>query len=159
MNQLPGWLLLVISIFLTSCDRNLVFEGKKDFPEQYWVFNNPATFNFEINDPSKEYDILVNVRNSAKYKYQNIYLQYYLEDETGKLISRELKNVQLFNPITGVPVGTGLGDLYDVERPFLENYQFEKVGKYSFRIDQFMRQDSLPEILAVGIRIQYSEEH
>jgi gliding motility-associated lipoprotein GldH len=142
---------------LTGCDLNTVFEGKQDFPNKYWVFNNPATFDFEITDAEKNYDLLVNVRNSAKYGYQNIYLQYYLEDAEGKLISRELKNIQLFNAKTGVPIGTGLGGLYDVERPFLENYKFESPGKYSFRIDQFMRQDSLPEIIAVGLRIQYSE--
>lgn len=158
MTRFFGWLLLLNSVLFISCDTNLVFEGKKDFKEKYWVFNDPATFDFEITNVDSKYDVLVNIRNSAKYKYQNIYLQYYLEDESGKLISKELKNVQLFNPITGVPVGTGLGDLFDVERPFLEDYQFEKVGKYSFRLDQFMRQDSLPEIIAVGIRIQTSEQ-
>jgi gliding motility-associated lipoprotein GldH len=157
MNRLSRWLPIVLIVFLAGCDRNTVFEGKQDFPNKYWVFNNPATFDFEITDPDRSYDILVNVRNSSKYSYQNIYLQYYLEDEAGKLISRELKNIQLFNAKTGVPVGTGLGDIYDVERPFLEDYTFDAPGKYSFRVDQFMRQDSLPEILAVGLRVQFSE--
>lgn len=157
MKRLSGWLILSIALFFTSCDNNLVFEGKKDFHERYWVFNDPALFSFEITEADVAYNLLVNVRNSASYKYQNIYLQYYLEDESGKLISKELKNIQLFNAKTGVPVGDGLGDLYDVERPFLENYQFEKPGKYNFRIDQFMRQDSLPEILSVGLRVQKIE--
>ncbi len=157
MKRIAVWPLLLILITFANCDRNTVFEGKKDFPERYWIFNNPATFDFEITDADQKYDLLVNVRNSAEYKYQNIYLQYYLEDESGRLISKELKNVQLFNAITGVPLGTGLGDLYDIERPFLEDYQFQKAGKYSFRIDQFMRQDSLPEVLSVGFRIKYSE--
>lgn len=152
-----GWLLLLISLFFTSCERDIVFEGKQDFPERYWVFNNPAIFNFDITDINSRYDILVNIRNSATYPYQNIYLQYYLEDETGRLLSSDLKNIQLFNAVTGVPVGKGLGDLYDVERPFLDSYQFESTGKYSIRIDQFMRQDSLPEIVSVGLRIKYSE--
>jgi len=157
MRRFAAWLILFIPFLFASCDQNHVFEGKKDFPERYWLFSDPAVFDFEISETDKQYDVLVNVRNSGKYRYQNIYLQYYLEDEAGKLISKELKNIQLFNPITGVPLGTGLGDLYDVERPFIENYKFDKVGKYRFRIDQFMRQDSLPEIIAVGIRIRLSE--
>jgi gliding motility-associated lipoprotein GldH len=157
MKYHSGWLFLLISLFFTSCDRNVVFEGKQDFPERYWAFNNPATFNFEIADTELKYDILVSIRNSATYPYQNIYMQYYLEDETGRLISRELKNIQLFNPVTGVPVGKGLGDLFDIERPFLEEYQFENPGKYSFRIDQFMRQDSLAEVVSVGLKVKYSE--
>ena len=88
------------------------------------------------------------------YPFQNIYLQYYLEDSIGRLQSKELTNVQLFNAKTGIPLGSGLGDLYDIEKPFLEKYKFESVGKYKLRIDQFMRKDSLPEIVSVGIRVE-----
>ncbi|MCK5207121.1 MAG: gliding motility lipoprotein GldH, partial [Cyclobacteriaceae bacterium] len=33
----------------------------------------------------------------------------------------------------------------------------ENKGKYKLRIDQFMRQDSLPEILSVGLRVEYAK--
>jgi gliding motility-associated lipoprotein GldH len=156
MNRLFGCGLLIL-LFFSGCDSKLVFEGKKDFTDRYWVFNDPATFNFEIADPDQKYNLSVNIRNSARYKYQNIYLQYYLEDSTGRLISKDLKNIQLFNAKTGVPVGKGLGDLYDVDRVFLEDFEFEGKGTYVFRIDQFMRQDSLSEVLAVGLRVEYAE--
>ena len=65
MKRIAGWPLLLILITLTNCDRNMVYEGKKDFPERYWVFNNPATFDFEITDADQQYDLLVNVRNST----------------------------------------------------------------------------------------------
>ncbi len=156
MKRLFGWCLLIL-LFFTGCNSKLVYEGKKDFTNRYWVFNDPATFNFQIDDPSQKYNLSVNVRNTAEYKYQNIYLQYYLEDSTGRLISKDLKNVQLFNAKTGIPVGQGLGDLYDVERVFLEDFQFENKGAYVFRIDQFMRQDSLSEIMAVGLKVERAE--
>jgi gliding motility-associated lipoprotein GldH len=144
-------------LFLAGCERNTVFEGKKDFSGRYWVFNNPAVFDFEIEDTEQAYDLTVHVRNSSEYQYQNIYLQYYLEDESGRLLSEDLKNIQLFHPVTGVPVGSGLGDIHQVERVFLESYQFENEGKYTFRIDQFMRQDSLPEVISVGLKVALSE--
>ncbi|MCG8307065.1 MAG: gliding motility lipoprotein GldH [Cytophagales bacterium] len=157
MRAVPAWTLPLLLFFITGCDKQRVYEGKKDFSEGYWIFNNPAEFEFEIKDTDRSYDLLFNIRNSAKYQYQNIYLQYYLEDSTGRLLSKELKNIQLFNPITGIPLGKGIGDLFDVERKFLEHYTFGNPGKYQLRIDQFMRQDSLPEILAVGLRVEYSE--
>ena len=157
MKGLP-FLVLIVAFFLQlGCDSRRVFEGKKDFSDGYWVFNNPAEFEFEISDVERDYNLLFNIRNTSKYQYQNIYLQYYLEDSTGRLLSKELKNIQLFNPITGVPIGKGLGDLYDVDRIFLEKYSFSSPGIYQLRIDQFMRQDSLPEILSVGLRVEYSE--
>ena len=157
MKSIPIWILASLLFIVSGCDSNRVFEGKKDFSEKYWGFNNPAEFEFEISKTGKNYNLLFNIRNTAKYQYQNIYLQYYLEDSTGRLLSKELKNIQLFNPITGVPLGKGLGDLYDIERTFLENYTFATKGKYKLRIDQFMRQDSLPEILSVGLRVEYAK--
>ncbi len=158
MKVLPVWILAGLLVSLVpGCDSKRVFEGKKDFPDRYWVFNNPAEFEFEIIDPDKNYNLLFNIRNSAKYQYQNIYLQYYLEDSTGMLLSKELKNIQLFNAITGVPLGKGIGDLYDIEKVFLEEYNFMNPGLYRLRIDQFMRQDSLPEILSVGLRVEVAE--
>ena len=157
MRGLLFYTFIVASFVFFGCDQRRIFEGKKDFTEGYWVFNNPAQFEFEISETDKTYNLIVNVRNTAKYQYQNVYLQYYLEDSTGRLVSKELKNIQLFNTITGVPLGKGLGDIFDVERTFLENYSFKDPGKYQLRIDQFMRQDSLPEILAVGLRVELSE--
>jgi len=151
------WILPGLLIIVTACDSRRVFEGKKDFPNRYWIFNDPAEFEFEIENTDKTYNLLFNIRNTAKYQFQNIYLQYYLEDSTGRLLSRELKNIQLFNSKTGVPLGQGLGDLYDIEKIFLEDYSFQNEGKYKLRIDQFMRQDSLPEILSVGLRVEYTE--
>ena len=157
MKGLLWYTFIVSSILFFSCDNRRVFEGKKDFDEGFWVFNNPAEFEFEISDTDIDYNLIFSIRNTAKYQYQNIYLQYYLEDSTGRLMSKELKNIQLFNTITGVPLGKGLGDIFDVERTFLEKYSFSNPGKYQLRIDQFMRQDSLPEILAVGLRVEVSE--
>ncbi len=155
--QSKGVLVLLILSLLTlmsGCDGNSVFEGKKDFSNRFWAFNDPAEFEFEIEDIDKTYNLLFSVRNTSMYPFQNIYLQYYLEDSIGRLQSKELTNVQLFNAKTGIPLGSGLGDLYDIEKPFLEKYKFESVGKYKLRIDQFMRKDSLPEIVSVGIRVE-----
>ncbi len=37
-------------LFFSGCDNNNVFEGKKDFESRYWVFNDPAVFEFEIKN-------------------------------------------------------------------------------------------------------------
>lgn len=157
MKGLHPWILITLLFLVSNCDSKRVFEGKKDFSDRYWIFNNPAEFYFEIDDTDKTYNLLFNIRNTAKYQYQNIYLQYYLEDSTGRLLSKELKNIQLFNAKTGIPFGQGLGDIYDIEKTFLEKYSFENKGKYKLRIDQFMRQDSLAEILSVGLRVEFNE--
>ena len=151
------WMIVAFTLLFFACDNTSVFEGKKDFDDRYWVLNDPAEFEFDILEPEKTYNLSVNVRNSSKYQFQNLYIQYYLEDSTGRVLSEDLKNIQLFNPITGVPVGQGIGDIFDLERLFLENYSFQNPGKCKVRIDQFMRRDTLPEILSVGIRVAIVE--
>ncbi|NJN28024.1 MAG: gliding motility lipoprotein GldH [Cyclobacteriaceae bacterium] len=151
-------MIICLLVLVAACDSKRVYENKKDFPQKYWVFNNPADFEFEITNTNEKYNLLFNIRNTAKYRYQNIYLQYYLEDSTGRLLSSDLKNILLFNAKTGIPLGSGLGDVFDIERPFLQDYSFEHAGKYKLRIDQFMRQDSLPEIVSVGLRVERAED-
>jgi gliding motility-associated lipoprotein GldH len=151
------WVLVVSLLVFMACDSQSIYKGKKDFSDRYWAFDDPAEFEFDINETDKRYNLFFSIRNTSKYQFQNIYLQYYLEDSTGMLISKELKNIQLFNAITGVPLGEGIGDVLDIERAFLEDYSFNNPGKYRLRIDQFMRQDTLPEVLSVGLRVEVSE--
>lgn len=146
-----------LCLFLSGCDKNRVFEGKRDYENRYWIFNDPAQFEFEISNLQYKYDLSINVRTTGEYKYQNLYVQYYLEDTTGQLINESLKNIQLFHPVTGIPLGDGIGGNYDVTRTFLEDYSFTKRGKYRLRFDQFMRTDTLHEVLSIGFRIEKAE--
>ena len=49
MKRMPAWIFAGIFFIFSGCDSQRVFEGKKDFPEKYWVFNDPAEFEFEID--------------------------------------------------------------------------------------------------------------
>ena len=157
MRFIAIWSFLGMCLFLAGCDKSSVFEGKKDFKNKFWVFNDPAVFEFEISNLQYKYDLTLNVRTTGDFKYQNLYIQYYLEDSTNQLISEDLKNIQLFHPVTGIPVGEGIGGSYDVTRTFLEDYSFTKRGKYILRFDQFMRIDTLQEVLSIGLRVQKSD--
>ena len=55
---------------------------------------------------------------------------------------------------TGKPQGKGLGDIYTHQFDLLKNYTFQKPGSYQIKLKQYMRQDPLPEINSVGIRVE-----
>jgi gliding motility-associated lipoprotein GldH len=149
---------LILSLILVhaSCDRGRLFEAKKDFEDRYWASNETVEFEFNIEDASQPYDLLYNVRNTNAYPFQNLYLQYYLEDSTGHVVSKELNNILLFDPVTGIPKGDGLGDIYSLQKTFLKDYIFESSGSYRIRIDHHMRKDTLPEIVSITFRIEKS---
>ena len=120
--------------------------------------NESAQFNFAITDTTSKYDFYYNVRNTNQYPYRNIYLQYYLQDSSGRVLKKELNNIQLFNPVTGVPLGDGLGDIFDLQKKFLTGYSFDHSGNYQLRIDQFMRRDTLRNVLSIGVKVVRTKE-
>lgn len=152
-------LLFVVGLLplLASCDENRVYEANVDFPDKQWAVDSIPAFEFEVTDPSKSYNIYWNVRNTVAYPYRNLYLTYYIEDTAGHQLTKDLHNMLLFEPKTGKPYGSGLGDIFSHQFMALPNYKFDKAGMYRIRLEQYMRTDTLPEILSVGTRVENAE--
>lgn len=142
---------------MTSCDSSRVYEDFNDMDEAFWHLDSVQTFSFEIDDPERSYNVLATFRNASSYPYYNLYFQYTLQDSAGSILQQELKQVDLFDPITGEPFGSGLGDLFDHSFVLQENYVFENAGKYSLSLEQYMRRDTLPFIMSVGSRVEFAE--
>jgi gliding motility-associated lipoprotein GldH len=85
-------------------------------------------------------------------------VQYTLEDSTGNVQSKALQNMDLFDPVTGKPLGEGLGDIFDHRILAISNHHFQQPGQYRFKIQQYMRQDSLPLILSIGLRVEIAAQ-
>lgn len=148
---------LTLVIFFASCDQNRIYEKNKKFRDRIWPKDQVVTFDFEITDIHPSYNFYFNIRNSIRYKYQNVYLAYSLEDTLGNVFQSDLTNINLFDPKTGEPLGDGLGDIFDHRVKVIGNYQFNNPGSYQFNIEHYMRPDSLEEIMAIGLRVEKSE--
>jgi len=155
MNRLLPWLFIVIFVAF-SCERTRIYERNVKFTDRIWNKDTAALFNFEITDINTNYKFYFNLRNTILYPYQNIYLSYSLEDTLGNVYDSDLTNINLFHNKTGEPYGSGMGDIFDHQYLVIEDYQFNNPGMYLFRIKQYMRMDSLPEIMSVGLRIERS---
>jgi gliding motility-associated lipoprotein GldH len=144
---------------LCSCDSKRIFEDNMEFRERNWKITEPVQFEFQIDDASKKYNLLMNIRNSLDYPYARIFVNYNLLKQDSVSLSKKMIAEYLFDQKTGKPFGTsGLGDIYDHQFPILRNYSFEKTGIYKIKLDQFMRMDTIPGILAVGVRVEKVEE-
>ena len=138
-----------------SCSDNRLYEDNHEFNGRSWMVAEKPAFAFVIPDSIQQYSIYYNVRNSLDYPYSRIFVTYHLYDSSGVELATNLVYNDLFDQRTGQPFGeSGLGDLYDHRFPILNHYRFAFPGKYSVKLDQFMRTDTLAGILAVGIRIE-----
>ncbi|MCA6379663.1 MAG: gliding motility lipoprotein GldH [Cytophagales bacterium] len=149
-------LFLVVLVFmLSSCDSNRVYEDNIEFKDRTWKTTTPAELEFDVSDTTQVYNLYLDVRNSLDYPYARLFVNYQLVDPNGSVVKKEMLTENLFDIKTGEPNGrSGLGDVYDHQFGFLTNYSFEKAGKHKVRFEQFMRQDTLPGILAVGLRVE-----
>ena len=148
--------LMALLAILFSCDSSRVYEENKDFDGPFWPKSTVPAFTFDIEDTSESYNIFINVRNGFDYPFYNLYYEYAIRDSLGITLEKDMLELILFDSKSGEPFGSGLGDLFDHQKPVLENYQFPQPGQYSIAFTHFMRPDTLPLILSVGARVEKS---
>ncbi len=146
--------MLVLSVWVLSCDSNAIFKSYEDLKDTNWYVKNIPSFTFEVKDETVPYDIYLLIRNASQYPYNNLYVTRYIYGPDGKQISNRLEEVTLFNPKTGKPLGEGLGDIWDHKVLSTRNYMFPKKGKYTIKLKQYMRQDPLPYVMSVGVSVE-----
>ncbi len=150
---------LLLFILVAGCDSKRVFEDNVEFKDRSWKLSQQARFQFQISDTAKKYNVLLNVRNSLDYPYARLFVNYELLTADSALLSKKMISDYLFDQKTGKPFGnSGIGDVYDHQFPILKNFSFKKTGQYKMNLQQFMRLDTVPGILAVGIRVETVKE-
>jgi gliding motility-associated lipoprotein GldH len=145
---------IFIAVIFLACDPDRVYEQNHTIPNSQWYIDSIPGFTFTIDDTTAAYNIYYNIRNANSYPYYNLYLTYYLLDEQGNQVAARLQELTLLDPKSGKNLGKGLGDIFDHQIVALPNYRFQKSGTYTIKIKQYMRQDPLPDIMSVGIRVE-----
>jgi len=149
------FLIIGCCLLLSACDTNRVYEYNKDFSDRTWKIKDTAVFDFPIKNTGAKYNLYYNVRNTIDYPYARLFIHYSLTDSSGNELFRKLVNNDLFDQKTGQPNGnSGLGDIYDHQFLLLKDVEFTHQGKYFLKLEQYMRQDTLPGIIAVGVRVE-----
>lgn len=143
-------LLLIAVLFFSSCRSDIVYSSFVSIPSGEWSADSVPQFGFTITDKEAAYDILLYVRHTERYPYQNMWLfvnngqhrdtiEFYLADDRGQW----------------------LGDKHHgfIEMPVLfeEQYHFPDTGRYYMAIQHGMRDSVLRGVTDVGIEILKNE--
>ncbi|MGI4759810.1 MAG: gliding motility lipoprotein GldH [Janthinobacterium lividum] len=144
---------------LAGCDPNRVYEENTDLKSPsgdayVWDVQQRPTFTFTIADTTARYNVYFNVRNAADYGFYNLYLKHTLTGPNGRPAGPALLHqMVLMDAKTGQPLGAGAGDIFDHQFLALPHQHFAKPGTYKLTLEQYMRQNQLPGIMAVGVRV------
>jgi gliding motility-associated lipoprotein GldH len=118
-----------------------------------WNKKAEQQFNFEISDSQNPKNIIFVVRNNSSYPYSNIRFIVNVTHVKSKKVETDTVNYILAKP-NGEWIGTGFGETKEVHFPYRTNYRFPANGTYKIGIIQAMRNDTLPGIEDLGIKIE-----
>ena len=155
----PALLALAAAFTLSACDPNRVYEENIDLKSPtgdpyVWDVQQRPSFTFAIADTAARYDVYFNVRNAADYGFYNLYLKHILTGPDGREVGQPLLHqMLLLDPKTGEPLGVGAGDIFDHQFLALRKVHFARPGNYKVTLEQYMRQNQLPGIMSVGLRV------
>lgn len=140
-------LLLLSSIILVACNNSTIFSEFKTMDSVSWCQDSILTYEYEINDTTSLYTILINVRHTEIYPYQNMWLfvddmqkhdtiEFFLADDRGRWL------------------GNGKNGLIEMPILYEQHYTFPHSGIYTLQIRQGMRESELKGISDVGLIIR-----
>lgn len=148
---------LVTSMVLTfySCDPNQVFERNIQIDDFTWNKDSVIKFEVDISDTINPHNIYVNVRNTSRYKMQNLFLFIKTTSPNGSEL-RDTFECYLADE-RGKWTGSGWGDIYDNQFIYKKNVRFPISGIYTFEYAQAMRSNELEYISDIGLKIEKVE--
>ncbi len=143
-------------IVLSSCNDERFYEKNVAIPNESWGKNEKIVFEVQVDDTLAQYDFYINVRNSGAYSYANLFVFLNTVFPEGEL-ARDTLEIFLADP-AGKWLGQGSGDIYDNRILFKKQTSFPVKGTYKFEFEHAMRQDVLPDIIDIGMRIEKSDK-
>ena len=157
MRTIHVFILSVAALCMTACNSGLVYSHFHSVSSEEtityaggWHVDSIQSFDYVIDDNGADYRILIYVRHTERYPYQNMWLfvdngmhrdtiEFYLADDRGRW----------------------LGDKHHgfIEMPVLyeANYHYPDTGRYAIAIQHGMRDSVLRGITDVGVEIVKNE--
>lgn len=146
MSRIYTILLISIAALFASCSSDIVYSHFSPIPSEEWNADSIIRFDYHIDDASADYRMLVYVRHTERYPYQNMWLflgdsihrdtiEFYLADDRGRWLG---------NAHTGF-----------IEMPVLldENRHYPDTGMYYIEFQHAMRDTLLRGVTDLGLEI------
>jgi len=153
MNKLVLSLLLIITLGMYSCIRTGVFEKNVDIPRHEWESSYQPSIQFDLNDTSSTYRVYIVLRHTNQYKYNNLWVKASVKEPGSKDWKSQQYDLLLANNEKGW-LGTGMDDIFEHRILIQPETRFVKPGKYEYTVQQVMRDDPLPYVMNIGLRIE-----
>lgn len=148
-------LILIVSLLLVSCQGDIVYTAFNTLPHAGWAADSSLCYQPTITDSVSDYQMLITIRHTDAYPYQNLWLFVDIEQDSVSL-RRDTIECYMANE-RGEWLGGGLS-IHELPLLYSDSYQFANSGEYNISITQGMREDTLIGIKEVGVKIIRNEQ-
>ena len=153
MKHLP--IITLAALLLASCNAKVFYDEQRPVDEQGWLPSDSTCFDVAVDDTSRIFHFLVEVRNTVDYPYSNTFLFINTTFPDGS-VARDTMEYPLADP-SGRWYGRRTGRYIDTRYYFRRNARFPMPGNYHFAIANGMRDSAIAGIKDIGFRIEYSK--
>ena len=129
-----------------------MFEKNTSIEKSIWSSTDKLNFDVMVEDTSVFYNVYFNVRHASIYPFSNLWVMVTTTYPDGTA-QRQRVEIPLANDDGGW-FGEGMGDIWDLKYLASQNARFNQKGKYIFTLEQIMREDPVPGIMAMGVRVE-----
>jgi len=144
-------LTFVLTLLLNGCMNRNTVDVNMGVEENNWLYAKSVKATIEVKDPAIAYNIFFKVRNTADYRYSNLYVIVRIK---GNNLTKSTRYQFQLAKTDGEWLGKGSGDLYSHTFPLLKKFRFPATGKYELEVEQNMRNNPLVGISDVGITVE-----
>ena len=142
---------IIAVLCLSACSGNIVYSRFSPMNSGEWHIDSIVGFDYTIEDAAASYNMIIYVRHTERYPYQNMWL---FVDNDGKTDTIEFYLAD--------DRGQWLGDRHHgfIEMPVLyeDARHFADTGAYHLSVRQGMREEVLQGITDIGLEISRNEE-
>lgn len=143
--------LTALMLLCCSCGHRTVYTQFYSTPTKGWHQDSVLTYSAAIEDSTACYDVLLVVRHTAQYPYQNLWL--FVDEYKGHMLLHRDTIEAIMADDYGRWLGKGI-KRYELPLQYDTQRRFFHSGEYTFRIQQGMRTERLQGITDVGLVIR-----
>jgi len=122
-----------------------------------WHQDSIVQFTVPVKDTSMQYFVSMKIRHNADYAYENVYLFRTISSASG-IEYQDTVDLILADE-TGKWLGEGVGEVKTMQWGYGRGaLRFNNTGKYTFSLQQGMRDSVLVGIMDVGLSIEEIDE-
>ena len=141
----------LLGIMLLSCQSRTVYSHFEDVLVAGWSKDSVYAFDYAIADSMAHYQVLIYLRHTEMYPYQNMWLF------VGDGVQQDTIEFYLAND-RGEWLGNGKSGMIEMPVLYEENRLYAHTGTYRITLQQGMREDCLRGVASVGVEIVRLDE-